>query len=77
MQLSGRSASGAPHFWTDGSTTNPPIKKFSPTIIFDAAFEGGQNVGPALDQRRLSPRLKNGTRPLSEFTDQKSYVNNE
>ena len=54
-----------PIFWADRSATIPPIKKFSPTIIFDAAFEGGHSGGPAFDQRRLSLLTpKNGTHPL-------------
>ena len=44
----------ASHFWSDGSATNLPIKEFSPTIVFDAAFEGGQSVGPASDRQSLS-----------------------
>ena len=32
----------------------PPIEEVSPTIVFDAAFEGDQSVGSAFDQRRLS-----------------------
>ena len=54
-----------PIFCADGSATNPPIKKFSPTVAFDAAFEGGQSVGPAFDQRHLSFLIpKYGTHPI-------------
>ena len=31
----------------------PPIRTFDPAIVFDAAFEGDQSVGPAFDRRRL------------------------
>ena len=55
-----------PIFWASRSATVPPIKKFSPAIIFDAAFEGGQSVGPAFDQLRLSLLTpKNGTHTLT------------
>ena len=29
----------------------PPIEEVGPTVVCDAAFEGGQSVGPAFDQR--------------------------
>ena len=32
----------------------PPIGEVGPTVVFNAAFEGDQSVGPAFDQRRLS-----------------------
>ena len=60
--------SGRPIFWADRSATVPPIKKFSPAIIFAAAFEGGQSVGPAFDQLRLSLLTpKNGTHTLTRI----------
>ena len=40
-------------FWTDGRAANPPIRTFSPTIVFDAAFEGDLSGSPAFDRRRL------------------------
>ena len=45
---------GCAHSWSDGGATDSPIKKFSHTIVFDAAFEGDQSVGPTFDQLRLS-----------------------
>ena len=32
----------------------PPIGEVGPTVVFNAAFDGDQSVGPAFDQRRLS-----------------------
>ncbi len=32
----------------------PPIGEVGPTVVFNAAFEGDQSVGPAFDQRRFS-----------------------
>ena len=56
----------ASHFWSDGSATNPPIKEFSPTIVFDAAFEGGQSVGPASDQQSLSLLIQKWNPPPAQ-----------
>ena len=40
-------------FWSDRRATNPPIKKFSPAIVFHAGFEVDQRVAPAFDQRHF------------------------
>ena len=32
----------------------PPFGEVGPTVVFNAAFEGDQSVGPAFDQRRRS-----------------------
>ena len=32
----------------------PAIGEVGPTVVFNAAFEGDQSVGPAFDRRRLS-----------------------
>ena len=37
-----------PNFRADGRATSLPIKKFSPTIAFEAAIEGNQSVAPLL-----------------------------
>ena len=56
----------ASHFWSDGSATNPPIKEFSPTNVFDAAFEGGQSVGTASDQQSLSLLIQKWNPPPAQ-----------
>ena len=38
-------------FWSNGGAMRPPIGEVGPTVVFDAAFEGGQSVCPAFDQR--------------------------
>ena len=40
-------------FLADGRAENPPIKKFSPAIVLNAAFEVDQSVAPAFDQRHF------------------------
>ena len=50
--------------WSGGGGMRPPIEEVSPTIVFDAAFEGDQSVGSAFDQRRLSLLIpENETHP--------------
>ncbi len=51
-----------PFFWADGRATNPPIKKFSPAIVLNAAFEIDQSVAPAFGQRHFGLLVtRNGT----------------
>lgn len=51
-----------PIFWADGHSANPTIKKFSPAIVLNAAFEVDQSVAPAFDQRHFGLLFtRNGT----------------
>ena len=49
FDVHGRASVVHPIFWAGGTTTNPPIKKSSPTIIFYAAFEGDQSTDSTFD----------------------------
>ena len=40
--------------WSNGGAMRSIIEEVGPTIVFFAAFESDQSVGPAFDQRCLS-----------------------
>ena len=68
VDLQSEMAAGCVPFWSTGSAASPAIKEFSPTIVFDAACENGQSVGPAFVRCHLFLVIpKNGPHPFPGY----------